>query len=107
MRKKFLIAVSAALSAAVFSLAPASAAPAPKTVRISGGDSFIPDVSLTNTFHFDQRTVTVRTGQVLAWHNITIEPHTISVVRPDDVPKTVAQLFNCAPCGPFLAAHTP
>lgn len=106
MRRVLTLAAAASFAAFV-TYGSASAAPAEKTVRIVGGQQFIPDVSFSDTQRFEQKVVTVRTGQTITWKNTTDEPHTISVVASGDVPRTVAQVENCQVCGPFLGAHAP
>lgn len=34
-----------------------------------------------------------------------VEPHTLSIVRRADLPRTLQELFECEVCGPFLEAH--
>jgi hypothetical protein len=36
-----------------------------------------------------------------------VEPHTLSIVRRADLPRTLQELFECEVCGPFLEAHDP
>jgi plastocyanin len=108
MRRVLTLAAALSMSA-LMTYGTASAAPndGGKTVQIVGGQQFIPDVSFSDTQRFEQKVVTVRSGQTIRWHNTTDEPHTISVVAPSDVPKTVQQVENCQVCGPFLGAHAP
>jgi plastocyanin len=106
MRRVLTLAAALSISA-LLTYGTASAAPNDKTVRIVGGQQFIPDVSFSDTQRFEQKVITVRSGQTISWHNTTDEPHTISVVAPNDLPKSVQQVENCQVCGPFLGAHAP
>jgi plastocyanin len=102
-----VFAATAVTVAALIGNGVANAATEQRTVTIAGGQQFIPDVSFSDTQHFEQRVVAVRTGQSISWHNTTDEPHTISVVAASDLPRTVAQVESCQVCGPFLGQHAP
>jgi plastocyanin len=108
MRTLF-IAIIAALAAAGVGLLPANAAPASpgKTVQILGMESFQPDEFFSITYRFTPRHLSVRSGQLTTWNNQTTDAHTVSIVSPADVPKTVDQVNNCGICTQLQAAHFP
>ncbi|MBV8718437.1 MAG: hypothetical protein JO020_34555 [Chloroflexi bacterium] len=81
--------------------------PAPKQVHILGKESFDPDEFFTITYHFTPRHIDVVQGQTVTWDNQTTDAHTISVLAPSDVPKTVDQVNNCAICNQIQADHFP
>ena len=68
------------------------------TVSITGSDSFQPNQYVQSTFHFTPGTITVRSGSSAQWVNATSDPHTVTIVKPGQVPSTVNQVFNCKVC---------
>ena len=111
MRKASLVVSTAvsALCAAAFNLAPASAAPSDtnRTVDILGSESFSVDEFFKVTYRFEQRRIAVHQGATVTWNNKTTDGHTMSVVSPADLPKTIDQVNNCAICNQLSAAHFP
>jgi hypothetical protein len=107
--RKVVIVLTAVLGAASFGLLPVSAAPlkAARTVQIVGTDRFSPDEFFEITYRFATRHISVHSGDTVTWNNQTTDAHTVSVVSPDQVPKTVDQVNNCAICNQFQAAHLP
>jgi hypothetical protein len=101
--------LTALLGAAGFGLLPASAAPLPasKTVQIVSAERFSPDEFFEITYRFATRRISVHQGDTITWRNQTTDAHTVSVVSPDQVPKTVDQVNNCAICNDIQAAHFP
>jgi plastocyanin len=69
------------------------------TVKIVGADSFVPNSKVASTFHYVPGTINVRSGSTATWKNQTADPHTVTVVAPNQVPTTVNQVFNCTVCG--------
>jgi plastocyanin len=95
-----LVAAGSALAAA------AGGAPSHATIRAVGADSFKPNASITTTFRFVAGTVPVRSGGTVTLTNlISGEPHTLSIVKRSDVPRTINQVNNCRICVPIAASH--
>ena len=95
---RWLIAAAALGVVAVVGSAVAMAAtkaPAHAKAVIKGGDSFKPNAFIKNTLHFVPGTITVRSGGTVTLTNTTTEPHTLSLVKRTDVPRTVAQVNSC------------
>jgi len=70
--------------------------------------TFSPDQFFTVTYRFTPRIIRVHPGDTVTWNNKTAnDGHTVSVVAPSDIPKTAADVGNCAVCNPFFAAHFP
>jgi plastocyanin len=107
MRKLLLLM----LLATCVAVAPASIvvahgrAPFARTVFMVGRDTFQPNVFFHSTFRFWPGRIRTHPGATITWPNRTDAPHTITLVRRQDLPRTVPQLFNCAPCRAALAAH--
>jgi plastocyanin len=79
-----------------------------RTVRATGGESFVPNAKIMATLRFSPGPLSVAHGDAVTWTSDTPdEPHTISVVAAGDVPGTIDDVFNCAVCNGILAAHVP
>ena len=68
------------------------------TVQIQGSDSFVPNNKIEATFHFSPGTISVHSGGTAQWVDSTTDPHTITIVKPTQVPSTINQVFNCKVC---------
>jgi len=68
------------------------------SVSIVGGESFQPNGFVTATFHFSPGTITVHSGSSALWVNSTPDAHTITIVKPGQVPSNINQVFNCKVC---------
>jgi hypothetical protein len=98
----------AALCASALVIAPAIAqAPQQAKIDIVGGVKLKAGVSITDDQRFAPRDRSVRSGGKVRLVNKakTQDPHTISLVKRSDLPRTAQQAFECAACGPFFAAH--
>jgi hypothetical protein len=81
--------------------------PGVKQLRVVGGVKLKQGVSITDDQRFAARNLEVRSGQTVRLRNRarTQDPHTLSVVRRRDLPRTAAAAFRCEACGPFFVAH--
>ena len=103
MRMRWLMAMLglAALTTPAWSASTAGAqgaGPNDVSVNIEGGDHFPHPGLLTNDFHFPSRPIVVTEGGTITFHNKTNDGHTVALVRHEDVPTTVQQVFNCGVC---------
>jgi plastocyanin len=99
MRRLALVVGSAAAAvAAAVVVFGGGAGAASTTVKISGADSFVPNGKVASTFHFTPGTISVHSGSTATWSNTTADPHTVTVVKPGQVPSNVNQVFNCKVC---------
>ena len=89
------LAVAVASAVVVFG---GGAGAATTSVSILGSDSFSPNNYVQSTLHFSPGTITVHSGSTAQWVNSTSDPHTITIVRPGQVPTTVNAVFNCKVC---------
>jgi plastocyanin len=92
------VAALATVVAAAVVVFGGGAGAASTSVTISGQDSFSPNSFVKSTFHFTPGTITVRSGDTAQWINASADPHTVTVVKPGQVPSTVNQVFNCKVC---------
>jgi hypothetical protein len=103
-----IVAVVAALGVSALVIGPAVAAGGgPAKLRIVGGVTVKPGTSITDDQRFAARNLRVRSGQTVRLRNRarTEDPHTLSLVRRRDLPRTPAETFECEACGPFFGAH--
>jgi plastocyanin len=85
----------------------AGAATAKNRIDIAGGTSMKPGQSVTDDQHFTPQDLEVKSGATVKLVNKakTEDPHTISLVKKSDLPKTAKQAFNCATCNAIIASH--
>lgn len=117
--RKILIAGAATVLAIVAAI-PAIAAPGHKgpggnkakgpskaTLVIKGGSSFKINKYVKDSVHWTPGTVTIASGGSLTISNQSTDPdpHTFSIVKPSQLPKTDAQIENCEVCGQIAKAH--
>ena len=79
--------------------------PAKAKLSIKGKDSFKPNGYLKLGEFFAPGTVTIRSGGTVTMTNTTDDPHTLSIVKRSQVPRTLEQVGNCSVCGTILKAH--
>ena len=79
--------------------------PARAKIVIKGGDSFKPNAYIKNTFHFVPGTVPVRSGGTVTLTNTTAEPHSLSILKRSQLPRTANHVENCSVCGAIAKSH--
>src|SRR5262245_55700419 len=105
------MAVVAALAASALVIGSAAAAGGggggQAQLKIVGNTVVKPGSFVKDNQRFVARNLNVRSGATVRLQNRskTEDPHTLSLVRRQDQPRTVAEVFNCEACGPFFGAH--
>ncbi len=79
--------------------------PARAKILITGGESFKANAYVKDSLHFQQGTVTVRSGGTVTLTNATGDPHTLSIVKRSQVPRTIKQVEHCEVCGAIAKSH--
>lgn len=112
MRKRTLSAglviagVAAAVPAAGLAVTTQTTTP---RIEILGGASFVPNRYIQDKMRFGKDVYALRAGSTIQIRSKTPqEPHTVSVVRKSDFPKTVKGLEACykgGVCGKLEKAH--
>lgn len=72
------------------------------------GISISPNKYMQDNMFFSPGTVTVKSGETLTFKfgdAQSMEPHTLTIVRKSDLPKTGMQAENCAACQRYAAGH--
>jgi hypothetical protein len=104
LRTGLVLAVTASLCVAV-----PAVAQAPKNAKLSiiGGTTMKPGKFVKDNQRFSPRNLNVRSGGGVTLRNRakTEDPHTLSLVKKTDLPRTAQEAFNCEVCGGFFGAH--
>ena len=84
-----------------------AAVPSSTTVKESQSIKVVPNRYLQDGLRFNKDIYTVKSGGTVNFvFNVTSEgPHTLTVVRKKDVPKTPKAILNCAICNKLGQAH--
>jgi plastocyanin len=88
--------------------APRGANPCGATVKVHEQVKFVINRYLEDGMRFVPGTVTVKSGCPLTFEFATpgeSDPHSLSIVKESDLPKTTAQMENCKICGQIGAKH--
>lgn len=105
------VLVTAVLGAALLVLAGSALGagggkgPAKAKVVIKGGGSFKVNAYIKDSVHFVGGTVTVRSGGTVTLTNTSEDGHTLSIVKPSQLPHSLKQIENCAVCGEIAKSH--
>ena len=97
------------LSAAATAAVPALAASSPKHAKLvaKGGASFKPNQFVKDGQRWVPGTVVIASGGTLKLSSKTTtgDPHTFSIVKKSDVPRTLNQVFDCSICNTIAQSH--
>jgi hypothetical protein len=108
LRVVLALGAVAALCASAATIAPAMTQP-PKTAKLSivGGIKMQAGKWIRDNQRFAPANREVRSGGEVRLRNRakTEDPHTLSLVKKSDLPRTAQQAFACEACGPFFEAH--
>jgi hypothetical protein len=93
------------LSAAGSALGAGGKGPAKAKILIKGGSSFKPNAYIKDSVHFDAGTVIIRSGGKITVKNTSSEPHTLSIVKGSQLPRSLQQIENCSVCAAIGKSH--
>lgn len=105
MKKLILLVALLAISLVGAALVGASTG---KVVATRGDEVFQPNTYISSNLRFSPGPVTVSSGETIRWvhDDKTPEPHTITLIDPNELPKSFDDLFaGCPTCDAALAAH--
>ena len=108
MRIRIIVAGVAALAVGAAGVASAQTpAPAKTTIKVSQKIVVKPNRWVQDGLRWDKDVYTVASGGTLRIVNTAAGegPHTFTVVKPKDLPKTAAQTLNCSICNKLAKAH--
>jgi plastocyanin len=105
--RRWLGAVAALGAGAALAGGPAAALGAGATVRAIETPKVVINKYLQIGLHFAPGTVMVKSGSMLTFTLVgkQDEPHTLTIVPKASLPKTVAQVENCAVCQRLATPH--
>ena len=104
-RRVQLTAVTS-LALIVAAVVPAVAAtPRNATLTVKGGTVFKPNRFIGDGQRFGRDVTVIRSRGTLTIRNRTRQPHTFSIVRKSEVPRTARQVENCRVCQPLGQSH--
>jgi plastocyanin len=72
------------------------------------GATYVINKSVTDKMFFTPAVTTVKSGETLTFEydgQPNGEPHTVTILAAKDLPRTAAQINNCAICNRYAAAH--
>jgi plastocyanin len=100
MRRKWYLATALGLAVAAVTAGVALAASrGGPVVRTPETYIFIPNGLNGTTMHFEPGAISVKSGATITWINSqSDEPHTITIVKKSERPRTQAQADNCSGC---------
>lgn len=106
MNKGFLLAAAVA-AAATASVAFASGNGGGVTIKAVDGAKMVPNQYIQDDMHFAPGTVTVKSGSTVTFtfDGKQMDPHTLTIVKQSDLPRTAAQVDNCKACQKYATAH--
>jgi plastocyanin len=106
-RKLALGVVVAAIAAGATGVAFAASAPSKVTIKESHTIKVKPNRYFQDGLRWDKDTYTVKSGGTLHVVNNKADegPHTLTVVKESDLPKTAKQMDRCSVCNKLGKAH--
>lgn len=98
-------AVLLALAASAFGARGGDKGPGKAKIVIKGTETFKRNAYIKDSAHFVAGTLAIRSGGTVTLTNTTDEPHTFSIVKPSQLPRTVKQIQECGVCGEIAKSH--
>ena len=106
MNRRTGLAAATSLALIVAAVVPAVAAtPRNATLTAKGGTVFKPNRFIGDGMRFGRDVTTMKSGGTLTIRDRTREPHTFSIVRKSQVPRTARQAERCTVCRELGIAH--
>lgn len=100
MKKWHVPAVAMVIAGALSASLATAASQGGPIVRTPEQNLFIPNALFGSTLRFDPATVTVASGgKVTFIDSEKDEPHTVTVVKKSELPRTPGQVNDCKACG--------
>lgn len=98
-------AVLLALAASALGARGGGRGPGKAKVVIKGTETFKRNAYIKDSVHFVAGTLAIRSGGTVTLTNTTDEPHTFSIVKRSQLPRTVKQVQECGVCGEIARSH--
>ena len=107
-RRRLVPALAAVAAVAVAVPALAATAPSKVTQPVVGGAKFVPNRLMADTMHFKKDVLRIKKGGTITLVDRTKAPHSFSVVKKRQVPRSAAGVDACfgkGPCDDLALAH--
>lgn len=78
------------------------------TIKAKENSKFEVNKYIQDGVHFAPGTVSVKSGSTLTFSfadQHVMEPHTLTIVKPSELPRTIGQVENCKPCEKYATPH--
>lgn len=77
------------------------------TVKTFAKETLVPNKYFQEAMRFSPGTIRIKSGATLTftYGDKEMEPHTLTIVKQSDLPKTVDQAENCRPCQEYATPH--
>ncbi|HEX3453443.1 MAG TPA: hypothetical protein VHS03_02375 [Gaiellaceae bacterium] len=109
MRKWFVLPAALACAAVVAGVALGSARTTSShiVVKALSGEKIAVNKYFQEEMRFSPGTLTVKSGGTLTFEygNPDMDPHTLTIVKQSELPKTADQAMNCSACQRYAAPH--
>ena len=104
--RRVQLTVVTSLALIVAAVVPAvAAAPRNATLTVRGGTVFKPNRFIGDGMRFGRDVTVIRSRGTLTIRDRTRQPHTFSIIRKSQVPRTARQVENCTVCQALGQAH--
>jgi len=104
----FAVVVGVAASWAAYALGSSTSARGVVVLAKDKGVTFVANRYIQDNMFFAPGTVNVKSGESLTFKfgdANAMEPHTLTIVKKSDLPRTSAQVENCKPCQRYGTPH--
>jgi plastocyanin len=98
-------AFAAVVAVAVTAVSLGATARSSATLTATTGSRYVINKYAQNTSHFSPGAVTIRSGGTLTVRSQAGSPHTFSIVKAAELPKTTKQIEQCKICQTLAKAH--
>jgi plastocyanin len=101
-----LAALACAAAGTGVALGSGQAVKSTAVVKVLSGEKIAINQYFQDDMRFSPGTITVKSGGTVTFEygNADMEPHTLTIVKRSDLPKTADQAMNCKACG-IASAH--
>jgi plastocyanin len=79
----------------------------PNRVKLVGEETFEANALIQSTFRFSPERLFPHTGDRVHWvdRDQADQPHTVTIVKPRQLPSSADEAFTCGPCNKAIDAH--
>jgi plastocyanin len=104
-RMSLMAALAAVVAVAVTAVALGASAGSTAKLTAAAGSKFVINKYAQDTAHFSPGAVTIKSGGTLSVKAQAGPPHSFSIVKESELPKTTKQIEQCKICETLAKAH--